>query len=49
MNAAMDELCDGYIEAELELIGEFLRRVTRAGRTAADVAGSRLGAAATLM
>jgi DNA-binding MarR family transcriptional regulator len=41
MNTAMDELCDGYSEADLELIGEFLRRVTRAGRTAAtDLAGS---------
>jgi DNA-binding MarR family transcriptional regulator len=41
MNTAMDELCEGYSEAELELIGEFLRRVTRAGRTAAtDLAGS---------
>ncbi|MEV6622451.1 MarR family transcriptional regulator [Amycolatopsis sp. NPDC051106] len=46
MNTAMDELCEGYSEAELELIGEFLRRVTRAGRTAAtDLAGSRFGAA----
>jgi DNA-binding MarR family transcriptional regulator len=46
MNTAMDELCEGYSEAELELIGEFLRRVTSAGRTAAtDLAGSRLGAA----
>jgi hypothetical protein len=41
MNTAMDELCDGYSEAELELIGEFLRRAARAGQTAAaDLADS---------
>ena len=41
MNTAMDELCDGYSEAELELIAEFLRRATEAGHTAtADLADS---------
>jgi DNA-binding MarR family transcriptional regulator len=36
MNAAMDELCAGYTDAELELIADFLRRTTSAGRTATD-------------
>jgi DNA-binding MarR family transcriptional regulator len=36
MNAAMDELCAGYTDAELELIADFLRRTTGAGRTATD-------------
>jgi DNA-binding MarR family transcriptional regulator len=36
MNTAMDELCAGYTDAELELIADFLRRTTAAGRTAID-------------
>jgi DNA-binding MarR family transcriptional regulator len=41
MNTAMDRICAGYSERELELIAEFLRRTTEAGRTAAeDLAGS---------
>jgi DNA-binding MarR family transcriptional regulator len=36
MNAAMDDLCSGYTETELELLAGFLRRVTDAGRDAAD-------------
>jgi DNA-binding MarR family transcriptional regulator len=36
MNTAMDEICAGYTDAELELIADFLRRTTAAGRTAAD-------------
>jgi DNA-binding MarR family transcriptional regulator len=40
MNTAMDRICAGYSERELELIAEFLRRTTEAGRTAAeDLAG----------
>ncbi|MFG1639401.1 MarR family winged helix-turn-helix transcriptional regulator [Amycolatopsis sp. NPDC049252] len=34
MNAALDEICDEYSEAELDLIADFLRRA----RTAGDVA-----------
>jgi DNA-binding MarR family transcriptional regulator len=36
MNAAMDELCAGYTEAELELLADFLQRVATACRTATD-------------
>ena len=36
MNTAMDRLCEGYSDAELELIGDFLRRTVDAGRTATD-------------
>jgi DNA-binding MarR family transcriptional regulator len=36
MNAALDELCASYSDAELELIADFLRRTTGAGRTATD-------------
>jgi DNA-binding MarR family transcriptional regulator len=36
MNAAMDQICAGYADAELELIADFLRRTTNAGRNAAD-------------
>ncbi|WP_410587070.1 MarR family transcriptional regulator [Amycolatopsis sp. lyj-23] len=36
MNTAMDELCAGYSEDELELIAGFLRRTTSAGHTATD-------------
>jgi DNA-binding MarR family transcriptional regulator len=34
MNAAMDEICAGYDEAQLEVIADFLRRTADAGRTA---------------
>lgn len=34
MSAALDEICAGYTDAELELISEFLRRTAEAGRTA---------------
>lgn len=34
MNDAMDALCAGYDEAQLELIGDFLRRTAVAGRDA---------------
>jgi DNA-binding MarR family transcriptional regulator len=45
MNASMDELCAGYSETELELLADFLRRTTEAGRRAADaLAGSSEGA-----
>jgi DNA-binding MarR family transcriptional regulator len=36
MNAAMDRLCAGYGEAELEVLADFLRRTAEAGRTATD-------------
>jgi DNA-binding MarR family transcriptional regulator len=36
MNTSMDELCAGYTERELDLIAEFLRRTTSAGRAATD-------------
>jgi DNA-binding MarR family transcriptional regulator len=40
MNASMDQICAGYSEAELELLADFLRRTTGAGReAAADLAG----------
>lgn len=34
MNAAMDDLCAGYTDAELEIIADFLRRTTDAGHHA---------------
>jgi DNA-binding MarR family transcriptional regulator len=36
MNNSLDEICDGYSDAELELIAGFLRRTTGAGRAATD-------------
>jgi DNA-binding MarR family transcriptional regulator len=36
MNTAMDEMCDGYDETQLELIGDFLRRTAAAGRAATE-------------
>jgi DNA-binding MarR family transcriptional regulator len=40
MNRSMDEICAGYSEAELELLADFLRRTTDAGRGATqDLAG----------
>lgn len=35
MNHAMDGICAGYTEAELELLADFLRRTAEAGRDAA--------------
>jgi DNA-binding MarR family transcriptional regulator len=35
MNGAMDKICADYSEAELELLGGFLRRATEAGHAAA--------------
>lgn len=35
MNTSMDEICAGYDESELELLADFLRRTTDAGRDAA--------------
>lgn len=40
MNAAMDALCGGYDETELEVIESFLRRTAAAGRAATDELGS---------
>jgi len=36
MNTAMDELCAGYTDAELELLASFLHRTVEAGRGATD-------------
>jgi len=36
MNAAMDEICAEYSDAELELIADFLRRTIEAGRNATE-------------
>ncbi len=36
MNSAMDEICAGYSETDLDLIADFLRRTADAGRVAAD-------------
>lgn len=36
MNTALDDICAGYSDAELELIADFLRRTTGAGRAAAE-------------
>lgn len=36
MNAAMDQICAGYEDDELELIADFLRRTADAGRTAVE-------------
>ena len=36
MNASMDQICSGYNEAELEVLADFLRRTTDAGRLATD-------------
>lgn len=36
MNSSMDELCAGYDHSELQLIADFLRRTTEAGRRATD-------------
>jgi DNA-binding MarR family transcriptional regulator len=37
MNESLDEICARYTDAELALIGDFLRRTTDAGRTETDV------------
>ena len=34
MNTSLEQICAGYQEADLELIADFLRRTTEAGRTA---------------
>jgi DNA-binding MarR family transcriptional regulator len=36
MNASIDEICAGYGDTELELVADFLRRVTDAGRRATE-------------
>jgi DNA-binding MarR family transcriptional regulator len=36
MNSQMDELCENYTDAELELIAGFLRHTAAAGNTATD-------------
>jgi len=36
MNGAMDRICAGYGDGELELLADFLRRTTEAGRVATD-------------
>jgi DNA-binding MarR family transcriptional regulator len=35
MNAAMDEICAGYADTDLELVADFLRRIAAASRVAA--------------
>lgn len=36
MDASMDQICAGYAEGDLELLADFLRRTTTAGREATD-------------
>jgi DNA-binding MarR family transcriptional regulator len=36
MNTSMDEICAAYKDTELELVADFLRRATDAGRSATD-------------
>lgn len=36
MNASMDDICDGYDEAQLQLLADFLKRTTEAGQSATD-------------
>jgi DNA-binding MarR family transcriptional regulator len=36
MNKSMDEICAGYEENDLELLADFLRRVTDAGAQATE-------------
>ena len=36
MNSSMDQICAGYGESELEVVADFLRRTTEAGRNATD-------------
>jgi DNA-binding MarR family transcriptional regulator len=36
MNTAMDQLCAGYGDDQLELLADFLRRTANAGRSATD-------------
>jgi DNA-binding MarR family transcriptional regulator len=36
MNTAMDQLCAGYDDGQLDLLADFLRRTTTAGHTATD-------------
>jgi DNA-binding MarR family transcriptional regulator len=41
MNAALDEICAGYGEAELELLARFLRQTTEAGLAATEELAGR--------
>ncbi|HEX6338440.1 MAG TPA: MarR family transcriptional regulator [Jiangellaceae bacterium] len=36
MNSSMDQICDDYTAAELQLVADFLDRTTKAGRQATD-------------
>jgi DNA-binding MarR family transcriptional regulator len=36
MNTSMDQICAGYSDDQLELLADFLRRTTNAGRSATD-------------
>src|SRR5690349_11768030 len=40
MNASLEEICAGYADAELEVLADFLRRTTNAGRSAAATLAS---------
>jgi DNA-binding MarR family transcriptional regulator len=39
MNASMDQICDRYEDAELEVLADFLQRTTNAGRAATEELG----------
>jgi DNA-binding MarR family transcriptional regulator len=41
MNSSLDELCNEYSDADLEMIAEFVRRVSGAGRVATDELADR--------
>ena len=41
MNSAMDQICAGYADDELELLAGFLHRTAEAGRTAAEELAAR--------
>lgn len=41
MNSALSQICKRYRESELEVLADFLRRTTTAGRVAADNLASR--------
>jgi DNA-binding MarR family transcriptional regulator len=36
MNALLDQICSGYTDTELQLLADFLRRTTTAGRNATN-------------
>ena len=36
MNSALDQLCSGYTEGQLEMVADFLRRIIKAGEAATE-------------